>query len=79
MVRKRKIKGLPTGKFTVTTKEAVNETKVLKAVVDGTNHASVKPVVASEMKGWIPSKAKADEKPHKYTKILQAISVSSKN
>lgn len=70
---------MPSGKFTATTKEAVDQTKVLKAVIDGKNHVSVKPVKSSEMKGWIDSRANAKEKPHKFTRILQAISVSSKN
>ncbi|WP_218832101.1 hypothetical protein [Niallia circulans] len=70
---------MPSGKFTATTKEAVNNTKVLKAVVDGSNHVSVKPKNSADMAGWIKSKDNANEKPHKFTRILQAISVSSKN
>ncbi|WLR44447.1 hypothetical protein LC087_18870 (plasmid) [Bacillus carboniphilus] len=70
---------MPTGKFTATTKEAVDKTKVLKAVIDGTNHVSVKPTNSADMKGWIASRSNANSKPHKFTKILQAISVASKN
>lgn len=83
--RTKDVKGLsyfrkmPTGKFTATTKEAVNKTKVLKIILDKPNHASLTTVKASDMKSWIASKKNADEKPHKFTRILQAISVSSKN
>ena len=70
---------MPKGKFTVTTKEAVDSTKVLKAVLDGGNHVSVKPVKASDRQGWIDSRANADKKPHKFTRLLQAISISSNN
>ena len=72
-------KTMPKGKFTVTTKEAVDSTKVLKAVLDGGNHVSVKPVKASDMQGWIDSRANADKKSHKFTELLEAISISSNN
>ena len=70
---------MPTGKFTATTVEAVNKTKVLKAVIDGVNHVTVKPVDFSRHQEWRNSKANANNNPHEFTKILQAISVSSKN
>ncbi|KOY80750.1 hypothetical protein I6G82_10100 [Lysinibacillus macroides] len=59
--------------------EAVNKTKELKAVKDGAEHVSVKTVKASEMQKWMDSRLNALDKPHKYTKILQGISVKEKN
>ncbi|MGE7600087.1 hypothetical protein [Lysinibacillus fusiformis] len=69
---------MPSGSFTATTIEAVNKTGSLKAIKDGGNHVSVKTDKASEMKGWIDSRDNANDKPHKYTRILQGISVKVK-
>lgn len=69
---------MPSGSFTATTMKAVNKTGSLKAIKDGGNHVSVKTAKASEMKGWINSLNNANDKPHKYTKILQGISVKVK-
>ena len=49
------------------------------SVVDGLNHVTVKPVDFSRHQEWRNSKANANNNPHEFTKILQAISVSSKN
>jgi hypothetical protein len=70
---------MPTGNFTATTKEAVNETKVLKAIIDGSNHVSVRPTDMRKMQEWIATKENANSKPHPFTKILKAISIKSKN
>ncbi len=69
---------MPSGSFTATTIEAVNKTGSLKAIKDGGNHVSVKTANALEMQGWINSRNNANNKPHKYTKILQGISVKVK-
>lgn len=69
---------MPSGQFTATTIQSVNKTGSLKAVKDGSNHASVKTVKASEMQGWINSRGNANSKPHKFTKILQGISIKVK-
>lgn len=58
--------------------EAANKTASLKGIKDGTNHASVKTVNKSEKQGWINSRSTVKEKPHKYSKILQEISVKAK-
>lgn len=49
------------------------------SVVDGLNHVTVKPVDFSRHQEWRNSKDNANNNPHEFTKILQAISVSSKN
>lgn len=69
---------MPNKKFTATTMEAVNKTKVLKAVKDKPNHVGVLPVKKSELQEWMDTRDIANTKPHKYTKILQGISVRVK-
>lgn len=61
------------GKYIVTTMEAVNATGVLKAVKDGPNHVSVMPTIPSTMSGWIASRPNAQTSPHPYTVTLKAI------
>lgn len=60
--------------YTVTTIEAVNETGVLTAIVDGPNHVSVRPTNPAEMPIWINSRPTAKEKPYYLTIILSNIS-----
>lgn len=69
---------MPSSSFSATTIQAVNKTGSLKAVKDGTTHVSVKTAKASEMQAWIKSRDNANSKPHKYTKLLQAMSVKVK-
>ncbi|TKI70596.1 hypothetical protein FC756_07440 [Lysinibacillus mangiferihumi] len=58
--------------------EAVNKTKVLKAIQDKPNHVAVMPVKKSELQDWMNTRSNANNKPHEYTKILQGISVKVK-
>ena len=64
--------------YTFTTLSAVNSTGVLRAVVDGRNHASVFPANPAMMAGWINSRPTANENPHQYTLIMQGISIKMK-
>jgi RHS repeat-associated protein len=63
-------------KVTVTTIEAVNATKVLKAKIDNpvTGHVSVMAVDPYEHKLWMESRLDAAENPYYLTTILQSIS-----
>lgn len=61
--------------YTMTTLSAVNDTGVLRAVVDGTNHASVFAVNPLNMNAWILSRPNADSSPHPNTIILKGISI----
>lgn len=69
---------MPSKSFTATTMEAVNKTKVLKAIKDKPNHVAVLPTKKSDLKAWQATRDNAKNKPHKYTKILQSISVRVK-
>jgi RHS repeat-associated protein len=62
-----------TGKYVVTTVEAVNATRVLHANIDGINHCSVMPTNPLTMSDWIASRDNADTNPHPYTVILKSI------
>lgn len=66
------------GPYTITSMEAVNNTGLLSAVKDGPNHVSVVPTDMSKMPEWQATREHANENPHVYTKILQAISVKVK-
>ena len=61
--------------YTITTMEAINATGVLTAVIDKTNHVSVRPVNPLEMMEWINSRPTAKENPYYLTKILASISI----
>lgn len=62
-----------TGKYVVTTIEAVNMTGVLTAVNDRPNHVSVRPTNFSAMPSWIASKQNANIAPHPLTITLRSI------
>ena len=62
------------GRYCETTIEEVNATGFLYAVVDGTNHVSVKPRIPTKMEGWI--KSRGDAIPHLYTLMLYDITTS---
>lgn len=64
--------------YTATTMEAINTTGELIAVKDGKIHVSVKPVKSSKMSEWVGTRDNANNNPHKYTKILQGLSVKVK-
>ncbi|OUY08299.1 hypothetical protein CAP51_01365 [Acinetobacter populi] len=68
----------PPQNYTFITLLAVNSTGVLKAVVDGKNHASVFPANRATMPNWINSRSTAIENPHPYTLILKSISLPRK-
>ncbi|MBD8033029.1 hypothetical protein [Solibacillus merdavium] len=69
---------MPSKSFTATTMEAVNKTKVLKAIKDKPGHVAVYPTNKSELKSWAATRENALNKPHKYTKMMQGISVKVK-
>ena len=62
------------GKYTVTTIEAVNATGVLVAEQNGVNHVSVYPKDTSQMEEWMESRDTANTDPYYLTTILQSIS-----
>lgn len=62
----------PAGKFSVTTVSAINATGVLIAVVDGSNHCSVKPRIGS-ISDWSRTRPHAEFDPHPFTVILKSI------
>lgn len=64
----------PTGPYTVTSIEAVNETVVLRAVIDKPGHVAVAPANMAELPGWMDTRANALSLPHPYTNIIQSIS-----
>ncbi|MEQ8156527.1 MAG: RHS repeat-associated core domain-containing protein, partial [Clostridiaceae bacterium] len=66
------------GKYVVTTIQAVNATGILRAVKDGTNHVSVMPTNPLTMSGWIASRPNAQTSPHPYTVTLKSIVWDSK-
>jgi RHS repeat-associated protein len=64
-------------KYTMTTIDAVNSTRVLTAIVDGPNHVSVRPTNTLEMPVWINSRTTALENPYYLTTILSSISIKN--
>jgi RHS repeat-associated protein len=64
----------PGGQYVTTTVEAVNATGVLEAVIDGYNHASVRPRNITELSEWALSRPDANENPHPYSVLLYSIS-----
>lgn len=64
-------------KYTMTTIDAVNSTRVLTAIVDGPNHVSVRPTNPLEMPVWINSRTTALENPYYLTTILSSISIKN--
>ena len=66
------------GKYTVTTIEAVNATGVLVAEQNGTNHVSVYPRDISQLDDWMASRDTANTDPYYLTVMLQSISVKMK-
>ena len=66
----------PSGKYTVTTIEAVNNTGVLRATIDGLNHVSVVGIYNHEE--WIKSKNNANTNPHPNSVLLKSISIVGK-
>ncbi|MGY3663736.1 MAG: DUF6531 domain-containing protein [Roseburia sp. 1XD42-69] len=66
---------VPTGRYTVTTIEAVNNTGVLIAEIDGPNHVSVRPINPTELPIWIATRSTAKENPYYLTRILAGISL----
>lgn len=67
------------GDYTFTTLSAVNSTKVLTAVVDAANHASVFPTNRATMPEWINSRPNALQAPHPYTLLMKGISIRMKS
>lgn len=61
--------------YTVITIEAVNNTGVLVATIDGPDHVSVCPVIISELPMWIASRPTAKEKPYYLTTVLAGIPI----
>jgi hypothetical protein len=61
------------GKYVMTTMQAVNATGILRATQDGPNHISVMPAIPSTMSGWIASRPNAQTSPHLYTVTLKSI------
>ena len=57
-----------------TTIEAVNATGVLRAVIDGENHVSVRPRNIAELSEWALTRPTANENPHPYSVLLYSIS-----
>ena len=66
------------GKYTVTTIEAVNATGVLVTEQNGTNHVSVYPRDISQLDDWMASRDTANTDPYYLTVMLQSISVKMK-
>jgi hypothetical protein len=58
----------PSGKYQIIDPAKLND---LEAVVDGADHASVRPIDMSKMQGWMDSRANADLNPHPLTLELQ--------
>ena len=63
----------PTGKYCMTTMDAINSTGKLVAIKDGATHVSVLPVDMTKMEGWISSRENAEVNPHELTKILKSV------
>lgn len=59
----------------MTTMEAVNNTGVLTATIDGPDHVSVRPTNAYELPYWIASRPTAKENPYYLTVVLSNISI----
>lgn len=68
------------GRYTATTVEAVNNTKILKAVKDikNPNHYLIVPTKFSNLLFWQSTREIADESPHPYTVLLKSISWDNK-
>ncbi len=66
------------GKYTMTTVGAINETGVLVAIHDGPNHVSVMPTNPLDIEPWIASRENANANPYYLTLVLQSISVKEK-
>jgi len=64
-------------KYTITSLELLNSTKVLWGKIDGPNHVSVNPVNPTEMIPWIQSRETANESPYYLTKVLMSISIKN--
>lgn len=66
------------GKYTVTTIEAVNATGVLVAEQNGLNHVSVYPKDICQLDDWMASRDTAHTNPYYLTVLLQTISIKMK-
>lgn len=62
-------------KFAFTAMELVNESRVLCAKKDGSDHVSVIPRVMFTLQQWIDTRDTSETKPHAYTILLRSISI----